>query len=69
MAVVCYFVIVGHNDHPVFEIDLSKSSESQAAKVIAQFVTFKKCILKSKLMYWMLLLLLLLFIIVNLILW
>ena len=38
MAVVCYFVIVGHNDHPVFEIDLSKSSESQAAKVILQFV-------------------------------
>ena len=42
MAVVCYFVIVGHNDHPVFETDLSKSSESQAAKVILQFVT-QKC--------------------------
>lgn len=30
MSVVCYFVIVGHNDHPVLEIDLSRSNENQA---------------------------------------
>ena len=37
MSSVVYFVIVGHNDHPVFEIDLSKSNENQA-KVRASFI-------------------------------
>lgn len=34
MSVVCYFVIVGHNDHPVFELDLSRSNENQAKVII-----------------------------------